>query len=169
MAERDDLAKLREALVAFPLHKTDWGPGPWLDEPDRVEFRHAGLPCLLNRNRMGTWCGYVAVPPGHALHGKHYNDADVRVHGGLTYADRCSGEICHTPEPGEPDDVRWFGFDCGHGGDFVPALDTMMRERYGGLPNDATFYEGARYRDLAYVRRQTESLAEQLAGVSHRA
>ena len=42
-----------------------WGQGPWDDEPDRVDFEHAGFPCLLLRNpRLGQWCGYVAVPPG---------------------------------------------------------------------------------------------------------
>lgn len=48
--------------------------GPWNSEPDHVNFEHAGLPCMLHRNRMGAWCGYVAVPPGHIYHGKNYSD-----------------------------------------------------------------------------------------------
>lgn len=86
--------------------KSDWGAGPWQDEPDRVEWDHAGLPCLAARSPTGgNWCGYAAVPPGHPLHGQDYNAVDVDVHGGLTYADRCGGHICHVPKPGEPEDV----------------------------------------------------------------
>src|SRR5437868_461399 len=95
-------------------------PGPWDNEPDRLEWRHAGLPCLMNRNRSGVWCGYVAVPPGHPFHGASYDDErtyDLPSHGGLTFSSTCSGEICHVPQPGEPDDVWWFGFDCNHGYD----------------------------------------------------
>lgn len=136
----------------------DWRdiPGPWKGEPDRVEFRHAGLPCLLKRNDdMGTWCGYAAVPPGHPAHGKPYDDVPVQAHGGLTYADACSGSICHVPKPGEPDDVWWLGFDCCHGGDVVPMFVTMgMRSWFG---------RAEKYRDVAYVRRETKRLAQQLA------
>jgi hypothetical protein len=136
-------------------------PGPWQDEPDRVEFRHAGLPCLMNRNRMGVWCGYVAVPPGHPLHGKHYGDVEVDVHGGrLTYSDVCQGEICHVPAPGQPDDVFWFGFDCAHAMDLVPGIDKVLADI--GHPRPS-FMMGDVYRDMAYVRREVESLAEQLA------
>jgi hypothetical protein len=88
--------------------------GPWDQEPDRDLWKHAGLACLVNRGPMGAWCGYVAVPPGHPAHRKHYNEVDVEVHGGLTYSEECQGVICHTPKPGEPDDVWWLGFDCGH-------------------------------------------------------
>lgn len=42
--------------------------GPWDSEPNRVEWKHAGVPCLAVRNQFGAWCGYAAVPPGHPLH-----------------------------------------------------------------------------------------------------
>lgn len=54
------------------IDRTGWPSGPWDDEPDRVEWRDeaTGLPCLALRNDMfGSWCGYVAVPPGHPVHG----------------------------------------------------------------------------------------------------
>lgn len=135
------------------MDKTEFGPGPWQDEPDRVEFEHAGLPCLLKRGPMGVWCGYAAVPPGHPLHGCSL-DAPVDVHGGLTWASACQGEICHAPKPGEPDDVWWFGFDCGHGGDFLPKLDTMFPEHKSVWGS---------YKDQAYATAETKRLAEQLA------
>ena len=161
--------------------KSTWGAGPWLTEPDRLEWRHAGLPCLANRNHHGVWCGYVAVPPGHPLHGKGYDDVDVEVHGGLTYADRCSEHICHVPQPGEPDDVWWFGFDCAHAGDFTPGLDAVLRDprlRKLGLPlPDREPYDHAAavaahdwtvevYRTLDYVQAETNRLADQLAALA---
>jgi hypothetical protein len=110
------------------------------------------LPCLLKRNDFGVWCGYAAVPPGHPLHGKRYDEPAVEVHGGLTYSDACSGTICHEPKPGEPDNVWWFGFDCHHADDYAPGMDPHVRDLLGGT-----------YRDMAYARREAESLAEQLA------
>lgn len=150
-----------------------FGEGPWLDEPDRVEWRHHGYACLARRNNLGVWCGYVAMPPSHPWHGKDYSapwDSEyehklpgypesldaVRVHGGLTYAAACAGEICHVPEPGESDAVWWFGFDCGHCEDYAPGLQQLARTR-----EFADLHRGLTYRDLSYVRREVESLADQ--------
>lgn len=131
---------------------------PWLTEPNRVEFQHAGFTCLIQRHsELLSLCGYVAVPLGHPWHGKHYADNDlgiskVCVHGGLTYSSICHSPICHVSD--EPDNVWWFGFDCSHFGDFVP-----------GLTKYRTFDTGV-YRDIAYVRNQVEKLAEQLREVA---
>jgi hypothetical protein len=144
------------------IDKSTWGGGPWQTEPDRLEWRHAGFPCLMVRNdHMGHWCGYVGVPPGHPLHGKGYSEAEVyeavSVHGGLTYARDCqeNSHICHVAQSGEPEHVWWFGFDCAHGGDLSPA----MRAR---LPLDLRMDDYETYKDLAYVREETNQLAEQL-------
>ena len=153
---------MAEQIDRAPIDKSTWGDGPWQTEPDRVEWVHAGLPCLALRNRLGNWCGYAAVPPGHALHGKHYDDVDVDAHGGLTYSDGCDGaRICHVPAPGEPADVWWFGFDCAHLGDISPGMDAYARLR--GRP-PLRFTEDS-YKDLAYVQAETNSLAKQLAEV----
>lgn len=62
--------EVRESL--FPdEEKRAWGDGPWVNEPDRVEWRYKGLPCLLKRGPLGNWCGYVGVPPEHPLHGQN--------------------------------------------------------------------------------------------------
>lgn len=143
--------------------KSDFPDGAWRDEPDRVEFEHQGFSCLLHRAPLGNWCGYVALPPGHPAHGVDYESIygidgldDLSVHGGLTYAKGCVAAICHVPKPGEPDDIWWLGFDCGHAGDLTPGL---LRFR-------AALSDWEHYRDLAYVKRETESLAEQLAAVA---
>lgn len=138
--------------------KSTWGPGPWQAEPDLVEFRHLGLPCVIRRHdSFGNFCGYVGVPPTHPDHGKGYDAVEVEVHGGLTFAEECSDVACHIPAPGEPDDFYWFGFDCGHVFDLAPGLKALTRRVMGG--GDL----GEVYRDLAYVRHETEHLAEQLA------
>lgn len=112
------------------------------------------MPCIISRNPVGTWCGYVGVPPGHPWHGKAYDDVEVNIHGGLTYAQGCGVHICHKPEPGEADDVWWLGFDCAHAGDLCPSMIAMRN--IIGLP---ARIDGV-YRDQAYVMRETEYLAQ---------
>ena len=162
-----------------PIDRTGWPPGPWDQEPDRVEFKTAaGFPGLIVRHEIGHWCGYVAVPPGHPCHGHGYmseyekgadgwddydrpihNPVDsLSVHGGITYAEKCAGDVCHVPEPGEPDDVFWLGFDCAHAWDLSPRDWEHGRN-----------WPDHHYRDAAYVRAECESLAEQLAAIVSKA
>lgn len=144
--------------------KARFGPGPWQEEPDRAEFEAYGLPCLIQRGPMGALCGYVAVPPGHRLHGESHAiwegeapATELEVHGGLTYSAACEGLICHVPREGEPDNVWWLGFDCAHAGDVVPGLDYR-------LPHQLR-RRGDVYRTIDYVRAQCEALAKQLIEV----
>lgn len=145
------------------VDRTGWPMGPWDNEPDRVEWRDptTGLPCLLRRHsHFGTWCGYVAVPPGHPWHGRDSLDIDASVHGGVSFAGPCDDDeegpdrICHVPQPGEPDNVWWFGFDCAHGWDLAPGY---LFE---------TLQQGQTYRTLDYARDQCQQLAAQ-AGPAH--
>lgn len=134
-----------------------------MSEPDREEFRSHGLPCIIRRNPdLGFLCGYVAVPPGHPLHGIEYRTAcglvRLQAHGGVNYSKPCADEICHVPAAGEPDDVWWFGFHCGYGFDYVPS--------YGPWLGRALDLEN--YRDINYVRVEVEALAIQLAAAGAR-
>lgn len=137
------------------VDRSKWKPGPWDNEPeDRIEFEHRGMACLMVRARHGSWCGYAAIPPGHPAHGKDYDNIDVDVHGGLTYANACQGAICHVAKPGEPDDVWWVGFDTAHCYDVSPGMLGL-----GDMwPDDPM----ASYRDAKYVKRECQSLVEQL-------
>jgi hypothetical protein len=147
----------------IPYDKSSWGDGPWQTEPDRVEWRDeaTGYTCLITRHRsFGNLCGYVAVPPGHPLHGKEYEDVDLYAHGGVNYSDACSGQICHVPAPGEPDNVWWFGFDCSHMLDYSPALDMRTRKLMGDKWTPPVMPEV--YRELDYVREVCTELARQL-------
>jgi hypothetical protein len=126
-----------------------WGPGIWTDEPDEAEWVHeeTGLPCMVLRNlELGTLCGYVGVHETHPWHGKPYDDPDVSVHGGLTFcglygdtgitsvkpADALSAERTSTlsAKPDASYVGHWFfGFDCGHAGDLMPQLRTLIESR----------------------------------------
>jgi hypothetical protein len=147
-----------EHAAAYVVDKTGWAEGPWMQEPDRRDWRAHGLPCLALRNHHGTWCGYVGVPPGHPWYDVSYAQLDVEVHGGLTYSARCTDHICHVAAPGEPDEVFWLGFDCGHAFDYAPGIAALAREIGLGQrwPEET-------YRDLAYVSAEIERLAEQAA------
>lgn len=146
---------------------TAFGPGPWVDEVDKVQWQDdaTGLPCLVKRNHMGAWCGYVGVSKGHPL----FEDTDagdqVDPHGGVTFTGFCQphgeGEewdaICHVVDLGEDDRVWWIGFDCAHYADLVPFVHGTG-EFGSKLPSPVEIT----YRDLAYVTDQTVQLARDL-------
>lgn len=148
--------------------KSDWGPGPWQDEPDKRQWTDpaTGLPCLIVRNRGGNLCGYVGVSKGHPAYEADYcdveDDVDIDVHGGLTFAGPCSEGsehgICHKVEPGENDDVWWLGFDCGHFQDLSPEMAAREKMDHGWEPVGDPIY-----RDISYVENECTSLAKQLA------
>jgi hypothetical protein len=137
--------------------KSEWASGEWVDEPDKAQWVSSNLDCLIVRGPMGALCGYVGVPESHPMFEKDYNSADVEVHGGLTFANRCSPSpegdhkgICHVEEGAANETVWWLGFDCGHAWDVIP--------RY-----DFTFGSDETYRNFSYVKKEVEGLARQLA------
>lgn len=166
------------------IDKSDWGDGPWQDEPDKVQWTDeaTGLPCLAVRHpHSGHWCGYVGVAEGHPVFGLEYDEANklgpthlyededdswvgFDVHGGLTFSDSCQEDeqeqgVCHIPQPGQPDKVWWLGFDCAHSQDIRP---TYLR-RYGKMFSSSVFEET--YKTLEYVQNECANLAQQLKEV----
>jgi hypothetical protein len=128
---------------------------PWEHEPDREEWVHelTGYKCTVWRHpTLGSLNGYVAIPKGHRVWGKGYDDVDVEVHGGLTYADE-------DKETGE-----WvFGFDCSHGGDFSPKiLATLMT--YTEMDTESIDFKLRTevYRTFEWVKKEVCVLARQL-------
>jgi hypothetical protein len=60
---------------------SQWGPGPWQDEPDRLEWKdeRTGLACKILRNTtLGNLCGYVGLPATHPYFGWNYGD-DIKL------------------------------------------------------------------------------------------
>lgn len=66
----------RDQSHRFRVPKARWGDGPWQREPDRVDFVHAGLHCVILRNLhvTGSLNGYVGVPPSHPWWGKEEDE-----------------------------------------------------------------------------------------------
>ena len=101
------------------IDKSGWAPGPWRDEPDKIQWRdeETGLPCLIVRAGadLGHLCGYVGVLRDHPLYGLDYSHdlvACVDAHGGITFTDTCrsgpeESSVCHVVESGEDDEVWW--------------------------------------------------------------
>lgn len=141
-------------------------------KPFRVEreWVHAGLKCAVVQAReAGHRCGYVRVPPNHPAFQKPYDDVDVNVHGGLTFADL---------EPCAHEDGQgwWLGFDCAHYNDqrHDPNVDLakvspetrksleITREIEAKYPiSDREWHE--HYWTEDEVVAETNQLAEQLA------
>ena len=144
------------------VDRSEWSRGPWDQEGyDKLVWKdsNTGLDCMLHRNAMGAWCGYVGVPKQHPLFGVHYNDLyehpqDLDAHGGITFTEGCHGMdengrgICHPADNGNH--VWWIGFDCSHSGDRTP---------YQG----AYFSGDGTYRTQAYATSEVASLASQVA------
>lgn len=160
-----------QTLEYHTADKLTWGDGPWQDEPDKMQFPdpETGLPCLIVRNGHGALCGYVGVPEGHKYHGVTGWDFDLRVHGGITFTDRCHASedeahgICHIPGP-DGDNVWWLGFDCSHYRDFAPGLDATIRTVCEELSTRDYPFQDI-YRDIIYVKAEIASLAKQLVAV----
>lgn len=152
------------------MDKSDWGPGAWQKEPDKLQWQDkaTGLPCLIVRNRMGALCGYVGVAKGHPDYRKDYHSIRVNVHReGLSFSGFCQSSpdesrgVCHVPDPGEPDHVWWLGFDCGLRHDLAPALTAYFKRTAPELVGNP-LSNGGTYRNLAYARKEVRSLAAQL-------
>lgn len=126
------------------VNRTGWPPGPWDDEPDHMEWVYADFPCAILRSTSGALCGYVGLPSTHPYYNRDYDEIPVRVHGGLTFA----AESLRRLQLALCSPIWWIGFDCGHGGDYIPRWTIAQ--------------PGDEYRTLEYVRAEVEQLVEQL-------
>ena len=111
----------------------------------------AGLKAVVIAHDMGHRCGYVGVPEDHPWHGKGYDDVDIDVHGGLTYADA-------------RDDLWWFGYDCAHLGD-ARDPELMSDEYKNVLLGRKLNFDGDTIKTLDFCVNECESMAAQLKDV----
>lgn len=122
-------------------------PGPWRDEqPTPIEFTIGDFSCVIMRIRdMGHLCGYIFLPEEHpAFPARSVLENELKCHGGITYNRAAKGG-------------QWFGFNCAHAGDLVPAYFNGTGRWHA--PGDT-------YRDLSFVRAELESLAAQLSTIA---
>tara|TARA_Y100001973_G_C5117886_1_gene291127 strand:- start:16 stop:474 length:459 start_codon:yes stop_codon:yes gene_type:complete len=142
------------------IDRSQWPDGQWNDEKaDKVVWKdeNTGLDCMIHRNPLGAWCGYVGVTESHPYFGHNYSDLEymekvIEVHGGLTFSNECQGMeasgkgICH---PGDHSPTFWFGFDTAHSTDQVPLA----------------FTRSGTYRTQEYTASEVTKLASQLASL----
>ncbi|MDR1937840.1 MAG: hypothetical protein LBQ73_05000 [Tannerellaceae bacterium] len=105
-------------------------------EGNEKRFAYKGFECVILRCGVHL-CGYIGIPKGHKYYGKDYNyiDANVDVHGGLTYAQEDNG-------------IWVIGFDCAHYGDYTG---------FSILGSDGT------YKNMEYVEKQIKNLVRQIS------
>ena len=150
---------------------------PWETEPDFKVFESSGLRCLLNRNELGIWCGYVAVGKDHPWYGLHYSEENVNpadpirdptsiegaldVHGGVTFAGTFHDPDKHRQALDQVwarGDDWYFGFDCGHYMDYMPGM-----EKYS-----IRLIDPSQYKTIDYATGECARMAAQLAIVGER-
>jgi hypothetical protein len=150
--------------------------GVWMDEPDFATWKCAttGYRCYIVRTALTfSLCGYVELPARHPLYRVGISDPifdefpaqkPFTVHGGLTFADEkiySEHFFDQTPE------ASWFfGFDCAHHRDFLPALAANLADKQ--IPKEMKELlkmPDATYRDIKFVKSQVKSLATQLQSV----
>lgn len=89
--------------------------------------------------------GYVLIPEGHVLHGKHYDDIDVSVHGGLTLSSLITKELI---EHWEKKNI--VGLKTEYIGMWMVGFDT------------AHFRDNPETANQEYVEKETEELKAEL-------
>ena len=165
------------------INKSEWREGPWMEEPDRVDWVFEGMMCRAERqDNRGHLCGYIGVPPGHPTHGHGYDDDEtnyIEIHGGVTFGNHFNAGdedeqfaelLRHWEQEGfdtvSPGEIWWIGFDCTHAYDYSDMASgddslfgkAMAKAGYPiGDPNEHEVY-----RNINYVIAETEKLARQL-------
>jgi len=134
--------------MEIQYNKNSWPEGPWQNEPDVERWSDvaSGLRCKIWRNQLGAWCGYAGVVPSSPLYEKDRNSQkleDICVHGGLTFSGKHE----------EEGDIWFFGFDCCHAGDFIPAINLDLKQ-------------SVHYWDIDKVKDEVTKLARQLIEIS---
>lgn len=161
----------------------EWPAGEWDNEPDKMQWEDPAtkLPCLVVRNHMGAWCGYVGLPVGHPWRGMEYDAIPADVHGGLTFGPHPCMEdkttICHVVDTPEEDDVHWIGFDCHHLMDTSPGMmashailnkqviargEEPLADIWGENDDDDCIYGRRSYKPISYARAEVTTLASQV-------
>lgn len=155
-----------------------WGYGEWVEEPDEVYFIHDGIECRIHRMFAkecsahlfgGHLCGYISIPNDNSCYEKHYDDIEIEVHGGLTYAEL------------ENDGKYWVGFDCAHSMDYVPSTEYLYKtdpqmikikkrnqelKEHLGLHGSPIFNNS--YKNIQFCINECKSMAEQLNALTNK-
>lgn len=139
-------------------NKQKFPPGKWVSEPDYCKWTRAGLTCVALRDMsLGVWKGFVGLQSNHTFFGKsvedmlkvpQMQDAFLAVYGGI-----CSAG--YLPDKYEEDAKKlwWVGIETSHGGDLFPLL------KMDNSPDMDILLSGQTYKDLLFIRKETNKLA----------
>lgn len=130
------------------MNKSESKKHKWETEPNELLFEYKGLKCMILRvYGLGHLCGYVGI---------NFEDANwntledmIDVHGSITFFEPYSNLL------GSFSDyfagcTHVIGFDAGHAGDLSPQFYQTELSSW------------STYRDIEYVKAETESMAEQI-------
>jgi hypothetical protein len=127
------------------------------------DFIVDGFRCIITGSYMGHRCGYIAIPKDHELYETDYDEIELDVHGGLTYADYSNnGYPVKTEEQ-----VWWIGFDCGH---YCDAKDLELIKSFGEdnkeikvvLDIESKYPTHGTVRTVEYVEKELVEAVEQI-------
>ena len=143
-------------LIEYSGTGTDLPVGPWSADPDLVIWNGPLMPLMqvIQRNqKLYILCGYVELPPNHPLK-KDGERVSFTVHGGITYAGHLQTMTVGSYE-------KYFvGFDCGHGGDFIPAFE--LPSALNHYHNKANWKAKSDYKDVYFVMDQLNALRKEI-------
>lgn len=129
----------------------------WDDGRTEREFEESGLQCCTRTHDMGHRCGYVALPKGHPLFGKGWDDwhdiaPDLEVDGGITFANGT-------------DDMWILGWDAAHSW-HRPDPSITSDEYKAAFEKIGMFHERfAVMVDADMAEQETRRFAQQLAAI----
>lgn len=139
---------------------------PWLQEENRYQFYYRGYPCLILRNHMGAFCGYVGITEKNRFYGIPMEKLSFSVHGGITFAgygdDASYGghHFCRPSKDKDGNQLYWIGFDCAHKYDYCPAVAHQLKE--AGVEPSLYLPKDKTYRTVNYVIGELQFLVDQI-------
>lgn len=149
-------------------NKKNFPPGKWLREPDLCSWEQYDLPCLAIRDMsMGVWKGFVGLSDDHPFFNKPITDLlknqDVMdfffaIHGGLCTSGRLPLKYKEFSK-----NFWWLGMEASHGTDLMPLLKLDI----GADVDVSKLFSGQTYKDLLFIRRETNKLAKHLSKIKH--
>lgn len=156
--------------------KLAWGDGPWVDEPDSLEFEYRNIRCEIHRHPyLGVFRGYIFIPKDNRYAADDIC-TELDVHGGVTFSAPVKDLFC-------------IGFDCGHFNDFMPQGDYAIRkmeEMYKYLQKEkilkdekdkknldehiidilntrlSRLHDDKNYKDIEFVKKELRQLVDQV-------
>ena len=124
------------------------------------DFMMGDYRCVILGLSIGHRCGYVGLPKEHKYNDKDYDEIDVNVHGGLTFA----GKGRKYPVD---DDRYYIGFDCAYYNDKkdLKLMKELCDEKTYNILADIEdrFDTGGIVRTTEYVEEQLKELVNQLS------